>query len=617
MDALPDEILLHILSYLEAADVVTLQQVSRQFLNVARDKTLWKQLCFEHSVTETRRRRQLLFSSMEPRLVQLVQALSSITSRPTNGHVSDMSDTETQVEVNEAQTNCAFLASWDPTCPGEDVNFYQDFIQRHASLTVSWFERARYGRSDDNLHHTATGMGIFFDDRGVANKLVAPLEDGSIGIWDAFGSTGRQGNIIARSAVGLLTNKGPELDYKTRVNQSQSIMTETDAVECVSIDNQQKKGFFAVQNVLNEVDLQTLQIVSRTSYPFPITALSEAAHPTPLTVGTNWTLHLHDTRKPPSFPSSITHCELISGNPTNSLQTGDFGGHASLSQPGPLSILHLPTTREWGGNGDIWVGGRFTSFLNYDRRFFPRLRGTVHSGAKLSCLTALPHPFIPLDVRLTKPYPPPGLLREVKSVSGCTIIAAGEYKGKGSLELYSVAKDPSRSISCSHSSRMDQNTFYQNRQTASSSKLLSVVPHGTRLVFSDGDGNLKWVERDGFTPVRQCNINNIASSNQREQLEQGDIVRKISPTINPSLLDRSYANIPLGMDNLLVWTGDGRLGMVGFGKEPVFKAQEMDEIALEAREKKTMEKERQYGAEMRRALERQAMELRWMRGYGL
>lgn len=273
----------------------------------------------------------------------------------------------------------------------------------------------------------------------------------------------------------------------------------------------------------------------------------------------------------------------------------------------------------------------------------------MHSGARLSCITAIPHPFIPQDLRLGRPYSNAGLLRDAKSTKGYTLIAAGEYKGKGSLELYGLSGEPSRSINSSDS-RTTRNgkAYYQNRQTASSSKLLAVAPHGTRLVFSDGDGNLKWVERDGSTPVRQFNINdfqrrkdgstgadestatqhhhhhhgNLVNATPDSEAGWGDIVQKILPTTSPSLLTPytppSSSAEALGLNNLVLWTGDGKLGLLGFGKEPPM-ARDVFEDALEVQGESAGEKvrEREYGAEMRRALEHQARELRWLRGYGL
>ncbi|KAH7394502.1 F-box domain-containing protein [Pyrenochaeta sp. MPI-SDFR-AT-0127] len=639
MKHLPDELILHIISYLEPSELVNLQHVSRHLLNLSRDNNLWKSLCFSHSAAERRRRRLASASDVDPRLAELIAAADSISNAfDTSVHDPRAPSAEVQQARNREKRRQVLIANWDPSYPNEKVNWYQDFIQRHAEQKIGWFHGVG-GEERDNheVRREATGAGIFFDQDGMADKLVAPLEDGSISIWDACASSDRQGKLVAKSNIGLLPGKGSDLDYDTRLSQSQAIMTETGAVECVSIDSTLNKGFFAVQNILNEVDLNTLTVVSRTPYPFPVTALSEAHHRTPLTVGTNWTLHLHDTRKPPSAPSS-TRCELIGGSTDTSfsrLDTGDFDGHVSLSQPGALSILHLPTTREWDGNGDIWIGGRFTSMLNFDRRFFPRLRGTVHSGARLSCLTAIPYPFVPQDLRLGRPYSSPALLREAKSLPGHTLITAGEYKGKGSLELYGLSNEPTRSINSSDS-RTTQNhkAYYQNRQTASSSKLLSVAPHGTRLVFSDGDGNLKWVERDASTPVRQFNINDfqpqspdqntsqqLVNSRPNNEAGWGDIVQKLLPTVNPSLLTPySHSSIDsLGQDNLVIWTGDGKLGMLGFGSESPFEADLFEDALEEQVDGSESEKvrEREYGVEMRRALELQARELRWLRGYGL
>ncbi|KAF2622967.1 hypothetical protein BU25DRAFT_414732 [Macroventuria anomochaeta] len=638
MRHLPDELILQIIAFLEPSELVNLQRVSRQFLNLSRDNRLWRQLCFSHSYTERRRRRLEISvtappAETDPRLAELIEAANSLAgtfdARVRNPQAPGA---EARLARNKGKRRAALLNSWDPSGMEEKANWYQEFVQRHAPQHVSWFQDAGHDDGDgdgDEIRREATGAGILYDADGLASKLVAPLDDGSIRVWDAGAHSCSIGKLIAQSEVGLLPNRGPDLDHDTRLTQSQAIMTETGAVECVSIDSAQLRAFFAVQNTLNEVDLHTLQVVSRTPYPFPITALSEALHPAPLTVGTNWTLHLHDTRKP--APSS-SRVELLNTSTSFSrLDTGDFGGHVSLSQPGALSIAHLPSSLG-DGNGDIWVSGRFTSLLNFDRRFFPRLRGTVHSGARISSLSLIPTPFIPNSLRLGAPCSSPRMLREARETGGVTLVTAGEYKGKGSLELYSLSPSPTYAINSSDS-RTTRNTSacYQNRQTASSSKLLSVASHGTRIVVSDGDGNMKWVERDGSTPVRQFNINDSSKRpdtstqvqiNPGRESGYGDIVQRIMPTSSPSLLSpRSSASThELGTENLAIWTGDGKLGMVSFGRDEVFDVDTFEDalerqVDGEQADARSMEKE--YSLEMRRALEQQAREVRWLRGYGL
>ncbi|KAJ4407742.1 hypothetical protein N0V91_003712 [Didymella pomorum] len=641
---LPDELILQIIAFLEPSELVNLSHVSRQFLNLSRDNKLWKQLCFSHSYTERRRRRlEITFTSppaeTDPRLAELIEAANSLAdSFDITVHNPRAPGAEAQLNKNKEKRRAALLNNWDPSGLEEKVNWYQEFVQRHAPQQLSWFQDAGHD-DEDQVRREATGAGILYDASGLASRLIAPLDDGSIRIWDASARSSSIGKCVASSDVGLLTNRGPDLDRDTRLSQSQAIMTETGAVECVSVDSARARAFFAVQNVLTEVDLLTLQIVARTPYPFPVTALSEATPTTPLTVGTNWTLHLHDTRQ----RTPTTHIELLNtGSDFSRLDTGDYGGHVSLSQPGALSIAHLPSSLG-DGNGDIWVSGRFTSLLNFDRRYFPRLRGTVHSGARISSLCLVPIPFIPQSLRLGAPYSSPSLLRTARETRGVTLATAGEYKGKGSLELYSLSPEPGGINSADSRTTRNTQACYQNRQTCSSSKLLSVASHGTRLVFSDGDGNLKWVERDASTPVRQFNINDASFVQKRPETASpassglvnsstnpshsgtepgGDIVQRILPTLSPSLLSPPSHTSPsdLGTQNLAVWTGDGKLGLVSFGCDSVFDEDTFEdalERQVDGEEADTRALEKEYSLEMRRALEQQAREVRWLRGYGL
>lgn len=394
------------------------------------------------------------------------------------------------------------------------------------------------------------------------------------------------------------------------------MMTEVGAVESVSIDNILKRGYFAQNNTLVEVDLSTLQVVSQETFPFPITALSQARQSS-LVVGTNCTIHIHDPRNKSQAPGDPSlRCELIAG---------PSASHATLSQPGPLSIL------DRFEDDSIWVAGRFTHLLNYDRRFFPKLRGTVHSGARIACITTLPHPYIPRSFDLLQnPNVSLAALHSAKSHPGTTLLAAGEYKGKGSLELYPLNTAPSTSSLTT--------TSYANRQTASSTKLLSIAPHGCATVFSDGDGNLKWVERDGTTHIRSHNINDVSSApsttaapayrdpptfNQAQSLAQtaaeaaqGDIVQKILPIRTQHASVSSRRNDSTRSD-LLLKTGDGRIGILGFGFESQFGREELEVRAESVEVRTRRDAEKQYQARLRRVLENQANEVRFVRGLGM
>lgn len=542
----------------------------------------------------------------EPAYAPLVQAILELNNPPPNS---------TSIPTLVLNEKARALANWDPAYPGERFNYYEEYIHRHAPISISWFEKLKEGVGEEKEERVATGMGILYEHNAcIASKLVAPLDDGSVSIYDLRDTAGR-GRLLARSAPFSLTRHDNLLDEEQNLFRSKAQMTETGAVECVSIDNGSQKGYFGVMNTVVEMDLATLLPISTQRYPFNVTALSEAKASVPLTVGTNLTLHLYDSRQPsaPLRTDSTVRTELIGGPNRTLLLNDSHLSHATLSQPGPLSILHLPEEREDDGASSIWVAGRFTSMLNYDRRFFPRIRGTMHSGSRISCLRALPHPFLPRQPNNALSL---SAIRDAKSGPGSTLVAAGEYRGKGALELYGLSSKPYR-------------TSYQNRQTASRSKLLSVTPHGGSLAYSDGDGNIKWVERDGHSPIREWNLNehpgmsvsrtqtipNVTTGTVREAWDNtatpDDIVQLMLPTMPTS----SLGHARLGEDNLVIWTGEGRLGLLSFGRE-LWNWDGIEEEALAYKERSRRKVEREYVGVMGRALRRQADEMHFVRNLG-
>ena len=622
MDNLPEEVLLHITTFLEVPDIIRLQAVSRHYLTLGRDNTHWKNECFTHSRAEALRRRQQLLNAQDSRLAELRNAVAALPGPDLSawdvaqlrGSTQPRASSDPQAEARTQRHRA--LTNWEPGYPDEHLDYYEEYIHRHAPLNVGWLSLPKAQISDKEAQLEATGVGTLSasqNDR--QDHVVAPLDDGSICIWDLSVRTttesGGGGKLVGQSKRGLLTGQPPDI-----ASENHRIMTETGAVECVAIDSITQKGYFAMQDVLQEVDLATLQLISSKQYPFPITALSEARHGTPVTIGTNMTVHLQDPRDPAFVASETSYGgELIGGT---------IYSHATLAQPGPLSILHHDGIGADGSS--IWVAGRFTSLLNYDRRFFPRLRGTIHSGARIASLSSLPYPLVPRSLDLVRnPDASISTLLEARSQTGTTMLAAAEYKGKGSLELYGLPLVQP----------------YQNRQTASASKLLSVAPHGGRIVFSDGDGNVKWVDRDGFSHVRTFNINDrppdptnaaqdaisygIWSSTASEMPGQGDIVQKIIPTqaaASTVLEASSNGRVDVNQSNILLWTGDGALGVLGFGySNPLGESDDWHdavEAQAESAEQRAREDaERQYGMAMRRALERNADEVRFIRGLGM
>ncbi|KAF8865427.1 hypothetical protein BDZ45DRAFT_684455 [Acephala macrosclerotiorum] len=636
LDTLPSEIIFQITRFLSPRDIVTLQFVNKRLLDLGRDDTLWREQCFNGSsfLTNLRRRRELITSEdvREPGFRDLALALAS-----GNG-LGDSRLAQPREEARDLKAisneRIRIMANWDPSYPDEKVQWYDEYIARNAPISTSWLQQPRNRESAEHECLEVRGMGIYTpageDD---ATLVVAPLDDGSVCLWDISGTKGRKGSIIARSRSGLISVHPDSQDDTGKRTKA----INTGATECVSVDSARNRAYFAVQSDLVEVDLETLSTVSHERFPFSITALSEAKHPIPLTVGTNPSLYLHDPRARRAGGGTSDSTRIDSYDTAfaslGSSSSSDFRTllnpepspqYAHLHHPGPLSILHLPSSGdEWDGNGEIYVAGRFPSILSYDRRYFPKLRGTIHSGARLCSMASLPYPFASMENDLARR----GELTieqvwEAKTRPGKTLIACGEYNSKGSLEMYGLSPNPMLStISSDFQAGSLQSSVMKNRQTSSSSKLLSVSNHGTRVVASDGQGNLKWLERDGFTEARRWNIAHGSIEAPRGifgtlgdnymDSGSGDIVIKLANTHS------GRAEKPVNKDNLVLWTGE-KIGLLSFSSKPGFTTDSFEDRGNKTPEELHREREeRTYSETMGRALEANANEVRWMRGLGL
>lgn len=294
--------------------------------------------------------------------------------------------------------------------------------------------------------------------------------------------------------------------------------------------------------------------------------------------------------------------------------------YASL-QPGPQTIIGY-------GQHQIAVAGRIPSILFYDKRNFPRLQSVIHSGSRLSSLTIIPHP----PAAIPKPCS-----------ADATLVAAGEYQGRGSLELYELphvratdkaattAQSTDKVSPAEDAQNMNHSTdgghdgpySLTNRQSSSSSKLLSLASQGARISYSDGDGNIYWVERDGRGLARRWNINQYAYSHQHGALVGDAVARKIMTFY----ADNVVGDRIRGDGDILFWTGSD-LGIVSSklklsGHDELVKAfeeqmtlEDSPEGAAGRSEAEKKQKEENYARVMRRALERQADERRFLARFG-
>lgn len=633
MDKLPDEILIDILDYLDPEELISVQRTCSGLSTLARANPLWRYKCFEKSPSASMRRDASILNTLTTALQSL-----TISERPIRPQDSPAIH-GSELPVRESPRARA-VNQWDLSGETEMVDWYSEYKGRYATLSTDWLE---------------SGSSNHLDIRGIASldgsdKVVGYLEDSSLCIWDV--SQGASG----RRRFRELGRSKPSTLFAESSQPSGSLV-----VDCVSTFSSLHKAFVAIGNVLNEVDLNTLQVVSHSKYAFPITALSQSSSlGLPLTIGTQWSLHILDPRIPvtpmefsrdrvdevPATPSHSTAL-LPDLSENSNLLPSTFGisapfsnnpgpsSHASNSpswrpshrlrnphwmayarvEPGPLSILHH-------AENEILIGGRFPSILAYDRRYFPRLQYVIHSSASLSALTSIP-------------FPPAESSCNVSGTS--TLVACGEYRGRGSLELYSLPhmkvgqkQSPSDSTSStppsdedldlninrSRNLNSDDYLFsYKNRQDAAKSKLLSVASHGTKIVFSDSEGGLKWVERDGHSLVRRWNINGFSTGHNGTSASiAGDqVARKIIP-----LNETGSARGQRGDADLLIWTGE-KVGIVTTNPKFVDHEEMVREIehVREGVDAKEREMAEEYSKTMRRALERQADERRWMSRFRL
>ena len=649
--------------------------MSSRTFKLACDNSLWRSKCFDKSPCASASPNEGSVSSALSGLIRQADAEDATDSADEDLHPPPIA--HSSLHRDPASQRARAIASWDHSNDLEKVDWYSEYIGRHATLTATWLDERLSPRSE------VRGLAVSKD----STKALGPLENGGLCIWD-IGQTAA-GRLHGHRTFSELSRTPPGILFEDRTrlaDSSRSItpLSFSGVVECVAIDSHQQKAYVAVADILNEVDLETLRVVSQNKYAWPITALSQDDSPERLlTVGTNWSLHLHDPRvhfrersQSPEdvfkavspnpedsiaflpnytkgFPPRLKprHGASVDGPPqenTDSSSSAHYGhfrpphfGRSPFSnigpvpprprrisrrsaladyaqcEPGPLSIVHQD-------NDNIFIAGRFPSILSYDRRYFPRLQYVIHSGARLSALATIP-------------FPP--CRAASSSDAEATLLACGEYNGRGSLELYSLphvkqnaSKSPYVSGTADETSETsdgispeaeqvlaesmklaDQSEpfSYKNRQAAAPSKLLSVATQGTRIVFSDAEGGIKWVERDGYGLVRRWNINNFEMRGNEASIHGEHVVRKIIP-IAPNDSERGAR----GDGDLVVWTGE-KVGVITTQKLHT----EVDELSKAFDESLANnvadEKAEEYARVMRRALERQADERRWMSRFNM
>lgn len=298
MNGLPEEIILQVFSYLDINELVDLQSVCQSFKRLARDDGLWKANCFWFSRAENTRRRLQQLEAQESALSELRRAMSSFVYDETEEDliISEANSTSrnqallgmgssSTIKDPEAKQRLVVraFASWDPIYPGEQHDFYQDFIHRHGTLSLDWLEPARDHRGLSHITREAQGMGLLRDkNTQCADKVLAPLDDGSISLWDvsAHSNQSKQGRIKVRTASKYLTDG-------RSIKQASSRFVDVGVIENVQVDSCQQVAYIGLQDQLFEFDLHEFKIRRQKKFPSFISCISAAKFPHPLTIGTD------------------------------------------------------------------------------------------------------------------------------------------------------------------------------------------------------------------------------------------------------------------------------------------------------------------------------------------
>ena len=139
------------------------------------------------------------------------------------------------------------MANWDPAFPGETISWYDEYIQRHGPTCVNWMQTPRLRDRGVQAINEARGVALYspYDGNdGLGTMLaVSPLDDGSVCLWDVKGSRGPQGSILAQSKPDILFIDGPSSQ-----NARRSKRIDTGVTECVSVNHDGHRAFFAVQS---------------------------------------------------------------------------------------------------------------------------------------------------------------------------------------------------------------------------------------------------------------------------------------------------------------------------------------------------------------------------------
>lgn len=443
------------------------------------------------------------------------------------------------------------------------MNWREEYISRKGSIGVDWMR----GSEDDAC---VQGLAILQDQRhGGDGWAVGHMGDSKVCLW-ALNTDDND-----RACAKMFRTDIDMKHGKDRPPPQSRKPTSYETTERISIDSFHKRGYFVSENThtLSIVDLNTMQTLRTLRSPSPILTLSqETNHHTPVTISTTSGLQICDIRSAPILRSTLT-------------------------LPTPLSkaqsVLHPPSLDPHS----IYAAGRFPAILHYDRRNPDIPIHTIYHGETISSLAAVPH--APHEIRHDSVH---------QGVGSYTLVAAGGYKGRGSLGIYSqIPLSPSSTPQKEDNRHRIRQFTSHNRTSASAGKILDVTTHGTRIVYADTLGHINFVERDVMRKIRKLDLNNLVHSERQNGTASNSnalFAQKLLPT-------SSKSNAPI-----LFWTGE-KVGRIRFGKRQEDIDSESGAEGVAEEESEETKREREYDEAMRAGLEESAREMWWMRRFGM
>lgn len=142
------------------------------------------------------------------------------------------------------------MANWDPSYTAENVNWYDEYIQRNARVAVNWLQQATLKDGPESMPLEVRGLALYRPDNPHQDPYkaetifaVSALEDGSVCLWDVTGAKGKKGAIYAKSQPGILL-----IDGTPAGDSSSSKRIDPSVTEVVSVDSKLHLAFFAVQS---------------------------------------------------------------------------------------------------------------------------------------------------------------------------------------------------------------------------------------------------------------------------------------------------------------------------------------------------------------------------------